>query len=126
MPKERMPRWLMVVLAAVGLLVLSIPGLWVFVSITAKPLHPNPETVPHLMHSPPPAKWAGVVEHGRRTVRESVAAQNLPGVSVAVGIDGDLVWAEGFGFADLKTGVPVTPASRRGCASSSAWPLTVG
>ena len=110
MRRERMPRWLTLALAAVGLLLLAIPGLWVFVSITAKPLHPNSETVPTVMHSPPPAKWTGVVEHGRRMVRESVATQNLPGVSVAVGIDGDLVWAEGFGFADLKTGVPVTPA----------------
>src|SRR6185503_7151900 len=38
--------------------------------------------------------------------------QNLPGLSVAVGIDGDLVWAEGFGFADLKTSAPVTPNHR--------------
>ena len=42
----------------------------------------------------------------------SVAEQNLPGLSVAVGIDGDIVWAEGFGFADLKTSVPVTPDHR--------------
>ena len=31
---------------------------------------------------------------------------------MAVGIDGDIVWAEGFGFADLKTSVPVTPDHR--------------
>ena len=27
--------------------------------------------------------------------------QDLPGLSVAVGLDGDIVWAEGFGWADL-------------------------
>ena len=46
---------------------------------------------------------------GRQTVRTSVAEQNLPGVSVAVGIDGVVVWAEGFGYADLKASAPVTP-----------------
>lgn len=30
-------------------------------------------------------------------------AQNQPGRSVAVGVDGDIVWAEGFGWADLGT-----------------------
>src|SRR5207247_9656175 len=98
-------------LAAVGLL-LVIPGLWVYVSLTATPLHPNPENVPTVMHSAPLPKWAGAVEQGRQMVRASVAEQNLPGLSVAIGIDGDIVWAEGFGFADLKNSVPVTPDHR--------------
>ena len=87
---------------AVGLLLVAIPGLWVYMSATATPLHPNPEDVPTVMHSAPLPKWAGAVEQGRQIVRASVAEQNLPGLSVAVGIDGDIVWAEGFGFADLK------------------------
>jgi CubicO group peptidase (beta-lactamase class C family) len=64
------------------------------------------------MHSAPSPRWAVAVEQARQIVRTSVAGQNLPGVSVAVGIGGDLVWAEGFGFADLKTSVPVTPDHR--------------
>jgi CubicO group peptidase (beta-lactamase class C family) len=35
-----------------------------------------------------------------------VLDQNLPGLSVAVGADGEIVWAEGVGWADLATGVP--------------------
>lgn len=46
MRKGRIPTWLMLMLAAVGLLLVAIPGLWVDVSITATPLHPNPENVP--------------------------------------------------------------------------------
>jgi len=112
MRKGRIPTWLMLMLAAVGLLLVAIPGLWVFVSVTATPLHPNPESVPTVMHSAPLPKWAGAVEQGRQIVRASVAEQNLPGLSVAIGIDSDIVWAEGFGFADLKTSVPVTPDHR--------------
>jgi len=108
---RRTPVWLVLLLAAVGLL-LVIPGLWVLVSVTAPPLYPNPERVPTVMHSAPLPKWAGVVEKTRQIVRASVAEQNLPGLSVAIGVDGEIVWAEGFGFADLKSSVPVTPDHR--------------
>jgi len=107
-----MPTWLTLMLAAVLLVLVAIPGLWVFVSLTARPLHPNPKDMPTVAHSAPLPKWARAVEQGRQIVRGSVAEQNLPGLSVAIGIDGDIVWAEGFGFADLRTSVPVTPDHR--------------
>lgn len=111
MRKGPYPTWLILTLAIVGLL-LVIPALWVCVSVTARPVHPNPESVPTATHSAALPKWAGAVEQARKIVRAGVAEQNLPGLSVAVGIDGDLQWAEGFGFADLKTSVPVTPEHR--------------
>ena len=45
-------------------------------------------------------------------VRAAVLEQNLPGVSVAVGAGGKLVWAEGFGWRDVGTRAPVTPNTR--------------
>ena len=47
---------------------------------------------------------------------------------MAVGIGGDIVWAEGFGFADLKTSVPVTPNHRFriGTASTVLTSAAVG
>jgi hypothetical protein len=38
--------------------------------------------------------------------------QNLPGVSVAVGAGGAVVWAEGFGWRDVSTRAPVTADTR--------------
>ena len=111
MKMRGIPTWLLLVLAAVGLLLL-IPGLWVFVSITARPLHPNPENVPTVAHSAPSPKSAGAVKKARQIVLAHLTEENLPGLSVAVGIDGDIVWAEGFGFADLKASLPVTPDHR--------------
>lgn len=35
-----------------------------------------------------------------------------PGLSAAVALDGRIVWAEGFGLADLENQVPISPASR--------------
>src|SRR6185503_5255671 len=37
---------------------------------------------------------------------------NLPGVSIAVGMGDGIVWAEGFGWRDVVTQTPVTPATR--------------
>jgi serine beta-lactamase-like protein LACTB, mitochondrial len=111
MSRGRIPSWV-VILTLIGLLVLTIPTLWVFVSVTAPPLYPKPDNVPTVMNSPPKAEWAAVVEQARQIARASVAEQNLPGLSVAVGVAGDLVWAEGFGFADLRTSTRVRPDHR--------------
>ena len=35
----------------------------------------------------------------------------LPGMAVAIVKDQQVVWAEGFGFADLENGIPATPAT---------------
>ncbi|MEO8100674.1 MAG: serine hydrolase domain-containing protein [Acidobacteriota bacterium] len=108
MSKRRIPGWLVLLLVPVGLILL-IPGLWVAVSLTETPLYPTPEAVASVAKSAPRPQWADPVQQARQIARASVAEQNLPGLSVAVGIDGGIVWAEGFGFADLKTSTPVTP-----------------
>ncbi len=37
---------------------------------------------------------------------------DFPGLSVAVGVNGRIVWAEGFGWADIEQRVPVRPSSK--------------
>lgn len=46
-----------------------------------------------------------------------------PGMAVAVAVDGKLVWAEGFGFADIEQCVPATPNTKFRIGSVSK-PLT--
>jgi serine beta-lactamase-like protein LACTB, mitochondrial len=110
MSKSRIPTWVSLVLLGVALLAVGIPGLWVYMSITATKVHP--ENIPSLTNSPPLPKWAGAEERSRQIVRASMSANNLAGLSVAVGIDGEIVWAEGFGFADVESRLPVTPNHR--------------
>ena len=38
---------------------------------------------------------------------------NLPGMSVGIVVGDDLVFAEGFGFADIESGRPQDPALRQ-------------
>ena len=48
-----------------------------------------------------------------RELLDSVTAAGLiPGLSAAVGRGGEALWSEGFGFADLTHGVPVTPLTK--------------
>ena len=65
-----------------------------------------------MTQSSPSPKWAGAVEQGRQIARAGLVEQNLPGLSVAVGVGGDIVWAEGFGWANLEKQVPVAPGTR--------------
>ena len=58
------------------------------------------------------ASYTAAVERARELVRSAVLEQNLPGVSVAVGAGGTVVWAEGFGWRDVVTRAPVTPDTR--------------
>jgi len=50
---------------------------------------------------------------------ERMAHYNVPGVSVAVMEGGEIVWAQGWGVADTKTGAPVTPHTLFQAASMS-------
>ncbi|HEX9793619.1 MAG TPA: serine hydrolase domain-containing protein [Planctomycetota bacterium] len=70
-----------------------------------------------------PAQWEQAIEQARKVALERLEEGHLPGLSVAVAVNGELVWAEGFGFADLENQVPVTPQSRFRIGSVSK-PLT--
>ena len=126
--KRRTETWLALIVVAVGLLLAAILGLCVYMSATATPLHPNPQDVPSVTHSAPLPQWADAVEQGRQIVRAGLIEQNLPGLSVAVGAGGDIVWAEGFGWADLEKRVPVAPEMRFriGTASTALTSAAVG
>lgn len=48
----------------------------------------------------------------RSWIEREMSESQLPGLSMAVAVDGHIVWSEGFGFADIEEGVPVNPASK--------------
>ena len=59
-----------------------------------------------------PAHYAGAIEFARTLVNAVMEESGTPGMSVAVGIDGDIVWAQGFGYADVESRVPVWQETR--------------
>jgi CubicO group peptidase (beta-lactamase class C family) len=90
----------------------GIPGLFVYMRVTATKVHLDSQGISSVMGSPPPAKWAGAAEQARKIVRTSISENNLAGLSIAAGIDGEIVWAEAFGFADIENRSPATPSHR--------------
>ena len=128
MSKKRTEIWLGLIIVAIGLVPAAIAGLWVFMIMTATPLHPDAQDVPSVPHPSPSPNWADAVEQGRQIVRAGLSEQNLPGISVAVGVGGEIVWAEGLGWADLENRVPVAPETRFriGTASTVLTSAAVG
>jgi serine beta-lactamase-like protein LACTB, mitochondrial len=125
--RNRTELWLALVVAGVGVLLAVALGLFVYVSNTP-PLHPDPNAVPSVSHAAPTGQWTGAVENGRQIARAGLTEQSLPGLSVAVGVGGEIVWAEGFGWADLENKTKVAPETRFriGTASTALTSAAVG
>jgi CubicO group peptidase (beta-lactamase class C family) len=62
--------------------------------------------------APTPHRHAEAIAEARRMVQAMLDERGLPGVSVAVGVHGRVVWSDGFGWADLENRIAVSPASR--------------
>jgi len=120
--------WLAVVVLGVGGLLAAILGLFLYVSATATPLHPDPRAVSSVTKVTPAQDWSSAVERARLVTRAAISEQNLPGVSVAVGVGGGLAWAEGFGWANIENRSPVSPdtAFRTGGVSIALTSAAVG
>jgi serine beta-lactamase-like protein LACTB, mitochondrial len=127
-PWNRMETWLALGALGIAGLVAAILGLFLYMSMTAVPLHPEGQTIPSVAQSDPPPDWSDAIEQSRQLTRQALVEQNLPGLSVAVGVGGELAWAEGFGWADLEMRVAVTPNHRFriGTASTVLTSAAVG
>ncbi len=64
------------------------------------------ETAPGPADDPP---IAAAIELFDLWAEERLAHQHIPGVSIGLVHDQELVWAEGYGFADLESRTPATP-----------------
>lgn len=127
-----MARWIRAVLTvgAVGVALIAafVTGLFLYVNATARPLHPDTNAVPSVSYSASVPKWADAMAQARQLARASLIEQNLPGLSVAVGAGGEIVWAEAFGYADLEKKTPARPETRFrvGDASKALTSAAVG
>jgi CubicO group peptidase (beta-lactamase class C family) len=99
---------------SVGAAVLFLAGLGLYTFFVTKDirLHRHADEVPSVTLTNPSPKWKSSVDQGRQLARAGLVKQNLPGLSVAVGFGTEIVWAEGFGWADIDKRVPVEPGMR--------------
>ena len=110
--RNRLPIWAGRAALAVGVLVAAFAGFLTHAVTEAAPLFAQAPDVPSVSASAPSPQWAEAVDRARPMVRAAIVDRNLPGVSIAVGMGVDIVWAEGFGWRDVVTETPVTPDTR--------------
>ena len=110
--RNRLPTWARRIAVAVGVPIAAGAAFLIHAATIAAPLFAQPPDVPSVSTSAPSPQWAAAVDRARPVVRAAIVDQNLPGVSIAVGMDGGIVWAEGFGWRDVVTKTPVTPDTR--------------
>jgi len=119
--RNRFPMWAARTALAVGVSVAAFAAFLIHRDVVTAPLFPQSQAMPSVLGSAPSPQYTAAVERARQLVRSAVLEQNLPGVSVAVGVglptvalakEGAVVWAEGFGWRDVATRTPVTPDTR--------------
>jgi hypothetical protein len=110
--RNRVPAWAARTALAVGVLIAAFAAFLTHEVTVTAPLFARQQDVPSVVDSAPLPRHAGAIERARDLVRTAVLQQNLPGVSVAVGTGGTIVWAEGLGWRDVDMRAPVTPNTR--------------
>jgi hypothetical protein len=110
--RNRLPMWAGRTALAAGVVIAAFAAFLTHAVVVTAPLFPQSQEVRSVVASAPAPQYAAAVKRARELVRAAVLEQNLPGVSVAVGAGGAVVWAEGFGWRDVGTRTPVTPDTR--------------
>ncbi len=83
------------------------------------PPHASAQGLGLLAEAPARGAWTPAVEEARRIVVARMEEAGIPGMSAAVAVDGKVVWAEGFGYADVENRVPVDTDTKFRVASIS-------
>jgi serine beta-lactamase-like protein LACTB, mitochondrial len=90
------------------MLVVAGGALWL---VSTMSVHEDATTAPSTVAVAHP-RYAGSVEESRRLARALIEGDKLPGLSVAVAVHGEIVWAEGFGWTNVESRTPITPLTR--------------
>ncbi len=63
-------------------------------------------------YAPAPYSLGLAVDSAQQHIAAYLSRQAVPGLAVAIMVDGRIVWSDGFGYADLEQRVPMWPTSR--------------
>ena len=80
--------------------------------LTAERAHADAASVPVAPQAPVEPRYADVAAAIRDDARTLVAEANLPGLSIAVGADDRLLWAEALGWSNIEGRQPMTTDTR--------------
>ena len=86
--RNRLPIWAGRTALAVGVLIAAFAAFLTHAVTVEAPLFAQAPDVPSVSESAPSPQWAAAVDRARPMVRAAIVEQNLPGVSIAVGMGG--------------------------------------
>jgi serine beta-lactamase-like protein LACTB len=70
------------------------------------------DSVPQCAKTPEDARYAESIRKARPQLLAMMRQRRIPGMSATVAVDGQIVWSEGFGYADMEKRVPACPDTR--------------
>ncbi len=70
------------------------------------------------------SNYSNAIAESKRLLDSLITDGKVPGIDVAVAIDGDIVWSEAFGYADLEHQIPVIAGKTRFRIGSVSKPFT--
>ena len=97
------------VLIATGLLVAGVSILWIGSGLTPVPDLGKTTVIDQQVYNP---AYAAPIEKARARLVDARVHLVAPALSLAVGVGGELIWAEAHGFSDLATMDPVKITTR--------------
>ena len=77
------------------------------------------QTTLGLAEAPAYGGWAAAVDQSRDAILAQMKERGVPGATVAVAVNGRLIWTEGFGWADVENKVGAGPHTKFRIASIS-------
>ncbi len=72
----------------------------------------------------PPISYLKPISKSKREITRLIRKEKIPGLAIAVSIDGKTVWKEGFGYANRELLIPVNVDSSQFRIASVSKPLT--
>jgi len=78
----------------------------------------------HFEQSAAASDWAVEIQQARVRIG-NLMQTGAPGISVAIAVDGEIIWAEGFGYANVEHNVAVTPLTKFRVGSVSKAMTTI-
>ncbi len=70
------------------------------------------------------SKYSAAIFESHRIIDSLQQTQNIPGIDIAISIDGKMLWSEGFGYANLEHQVPIKTGETMFRVGSISKPLT--
>lgn len=70
-------------------------------------------------------RYQEAIEMSSTLIDSLMQANKVPGVDIAIALDGDIIWSQGFGFSDLEQQVPVKAGETLFRIGSVSKPLSV-